>query len=99
MDGSWELEFCKWADKNNIRLERVGFRFEYIKPNNKKGLYHPDFKIDDYYIEIKGYETDLDRCKWSQFPEKLIILKRKEINELYNYSSIDDLKKFLYTRR
>lgn len=34
---------------------------------------------EDIYIEIKGFETELDRSKWKKFPYKLIILKKKEI--------------------
>lgn len=33
-------------------------------------------------IEVKGYETDLDKAKWKYFTEKLIVLRRKEIGEL-----------------
>lgn len=35
-----------------------------------------------YYIEVKGYETELDWAKWSQFNEKLIVIKKKELGEL-----------------
>jgi hypothetical protein len=95
IDGSWELKFCEWCDKNNIKIQRSGLRFEYIKPNGKTSLYHPDFKIEDYYIEIKGYETELDRCKWGQFPEKLIILRKEQIFNLNNFCCLNDLKGFM----
>lgn len=32
------------------------------------------------FVEVKGYETDLG--KWKQFPYRLIILKKEEINNL-----------------
>jgi hypothetical protein len=31
---------------------------------------------------VKGYETDLDRLKWSQFTEKLIVWKKDELFKL-----------------
>jgi hypothetical protein len=33
-------------------------------------------------FEIKGYETELDKCKWSQFPKNLIIWKKKDLQKL-----------------
>ena len=33
-------------------------------------------------VEIKGYETDKDKAKWSQFTLKLKILKGRELKEL-----------------
>jgi hypothetical protein len=46
--------------------------------------YFPDFYIEsiDLYIEVKGYETDRDRAKWLQFPEKLCIIKAAEIKKI-----------------
>ena len=34
------------------------------------------------FLEIKGYETPLDKCKWSQFTEPLIIWKKAQLKEL-----------------
>ena len=54
------------------------------KADGTKSTYQPDFYIEDLksYIEVKGYETDLDKAKWKYFTEKLIVLRRKEIGEL-----------------
>lgn len=84
VDGSWELIFCRYADKQKLRWRRNNKRFPYIRPDGKISTYLPDFYVEDWnsYIEIKGYETDLDRAKWEQFPEKLMILRKKEIGEL-----------------
>ena len=63
--------------------ERNKVGFKYLKENGKQSLYFPDFKLQDgRYIEVKGYETDLDRCKWRQFPYTLIILRKFEIENL-----------------
>ena len=86
IDGSWELATCKFFDKNNYKWIRNTKRFDYIDGNNKKRTYCPDFYLIDLdvYIEVKGYTTELDKIKWSQFPNKIevwdkIILKEKNI--------------------
>ena len=83
LDGTWELAVAKWLDENQYNWKRNTKRFQYI---NLKGLishYVPDFWVEELggYLEVKGYETDLDRCKWSQFNETLIVWKRKDLKE------------------
>lgn len=84
LDGSWELAVAKYLDKNKIIWKRNTDRFEYINLQGNKSFYKPDFYLinEDTYIEIKGYETDLDKCKWKQFPKKLKIWKKKDLLEL-----------------
>lgn len=88
VDGSWELIFCKYADLNKLNWKRNTKRFKYVKPNGITASYLPDFYVEDWesYVEIKGYETDLDKAKWEQFPEKLIIYRKKEIGELAEWT-------------
>ena len=71
-------------DNINVKWERNKKRFKYINLNDKKSTYCPDFYIHDWntYLEVKGYQTDLDECKWSQFKEPLLIWKRKELKDL-----------------
>ena len=86
VDGSWELAFCQYADLTGLTWRRNKVRFQYVKPDGSDSTYLPDFFVEDWgcYIEIKGYETDLDRAKWEQFPknEKLKIMRRKEISAM-----------------
>ena len=86
VDGSWELIFCKYADAKKLKWNRNKVRFNYVKPDGKESTYQPDFYVDEWdaYVEVKGYETDLDKSKWEQFPKnlKLKILRKKEISEL-----------------
>ena len=84
IDGSWELIFCKYADAAGLSWRRNKKRFRYIKPDGTASTYQPDFYVDDWesFVEVKGYETELDKAKWSQFPEKIKILRKKEIGEL-----------------
>ena len=81
LDGTWELQTAKWLDANVISWKRNTTRFPYTDVNGKHRHYTPDFWVDDWqtFIEVKGYETQLDRSKWSQFPEKLIVWKKKEL--------------------
>lgn len=98
--GSWELKFAVWCDKNNIKWIKNKDQFKYIL-DGKEHIYFPDFYLLDTneYIEIKGFETDRDTLKWSQFPKdkKLKILKFKELQELgiLDIISKEDLLQFM----
>ena len=77
--GNWELEFYEYCLGKKINIQRINNWFPYEWQGTRK--YFPDFYLPDLdtYVEIKGYETDRDRAKWSQFPKRLIIIKAKEI--------------------
>lgn len=80
--GSWELEFYQYCKANNIQIERSNEWFEYEWNGTRK--YFPDFYLRDMnmYVEVKGYETDRDRAKWSAFPKQLTIIRKKDIIEI-----------------
>lgn len=81
LHGTWELEVAKWLDFNGIMWQRKSITsFEYMW-NGTMHRYFPDFYLPElnFYIEVKGYETDRDRCKWSVVPN-LIVIKDKQIN-------------------
>lgn len=84
LDGTWELKVAKWLDDQQLTWERNNKRFPYIHLNGKQSHYVPDFWVEEWnaYLEVKGYETKLDRCKWSQFADKLIIWKKNEIDRI-----------------
>lgn len=84
VDGTWELKVATFLDTTNLKWKRNKKRFSYTKPDGKKSTYQPDFYIEDWncYVEVKGYETELDQSKWSQFKEKLKIIKSRDIGEL-----------------
>jgi hypothetical protein len=84
LDGTWELAVAVWLDSKEYIWKRNTKRFQYINLKGTISHYVPDFWIKelDSYLEVKGYETDLDRCKWSQFTEPLIVWKRKELTEM-----------------
>jgi len=84
LDGTWELAVAKWLDKNNYNWKRNSQRFQYINLKGKLSYYTPDFWVEELngYLEVKGYETELDRCKWSQFTETLTVWKKQELKKL-----------------
>jgi hypothetical protein len=85
LDGYWELEVTKYLDSINVIWERNKKRFSYFNTiKNKNSSYCPDFFIKDWnaYLEIKGYETELDKIKWEQFPEVLLVWKKEKLREL-----------------
>lgn len=82
VDGSWELEFCKWGDEVGLVYERNLDRFEY-EFEERIHKYKPDFKLQKgLYVEVKGYQTEKDNAKWEQFPHDLIVLKRSQIDRI-----------------
>lgn len=80
--GRWELEFYQYCKAANIQIERSNEWFEYEWKGSRK--YFPDFYLPEYdlYIEVKGFETDRDRAKWSSFPKKLRVIRKKDIIEI-----------------
>ena len=82
--GKWEVLVAKWLDANEIEWIRKVEPFNYFW-NSGWHLYFPDFYLPmlNVYVEVKGYETDRDRCKWSAV-KNLIVIKQKEIESIKN---------------
>ena len=80
---TYELEYVKWLDANNINWIGNKEKFEY-QYEGKTRYYYPDFYLIDEkcYVEIKGFETLKDKEKWKQFKGKLKVLKYKELKDL-----------------
>ena len=88
LNGTWEYKYALWLDANNIDWRRNTKGFPYTF-GGKQRKYYPDFHLldENKYVEVKGYETEKDKAKWSQFPEKLIVLKKIELNNApYNFN-------------
>lgn len=85
LHGSWEVAYAKYLDANKINWIRNKDSFPYTF-DDKERRYTPDFYLiaTDEYIEIKGYKTEKDNAKWTQFPKekKLIILMHVELKEM-----------------
>lgn len=82
LHGNWELIFYMWAKNLGIEILRTPKGFPYMW--NGERTYYPDFYIPAHniYVEIKGYEKERDRAKWNQFPEKLLVVKRSQIEKI-----------------
>lgn len=85
-DSSWELAFVIYNLEHDIKFERNKKQFLYTY-KNKQHNYIPDWKIDNKYVEIKGYWTEQWQAKLDQFPkeEKLTVLTKKEIKPYLDY--------------
>jgi hypothetical protein len=83
VDGSWEKLLAEYLDSRNINWVRNKKRFPYHF-ENKDRWYTPDFYIPDhdFYIEVKGYETEKDVHKWNHFPHPLFIVRKRQIKDI-----------------
>lgn len=76
LTGKWEYDVAIYFDKNKIKWTNKIQPFDYIW-KEKFRKYFPDFYLFEFdlFIEVKGYETDRDRAKWSVVPNIFIIKK------------------------
>lgn len=85
VDGNWELRVAEYLDKLGINWIRNKKRFKYFNSlKNSYSTYCPDFYVKDWdiFIEVKGYKTELDEIKWSQFNNKLEIWDKEKLKDL-----------------
>ena len=83
-DSSWELAWVIYNLEHNIKFQRNTESFKYrFKNQNRK--YYPDFKIDDKYIEIKGYITEKFMVKVKSFAGNLEIIDKNGIKPFLDY--------------
>ena len=77
LDSTWEVAYAKYLDENLIQWKRNTKRFKYIN-HGKEHNYIPDFYLidRDLYIEIKGFEIELDKLKWAAVPNLLVLFKQ-----------------------
>ena len=85
-DSSWELAYVIYNIEHNVKFERNLKKFPYIY-NGVEKTYMPDFIVDGYYVEIKGYWTQQWESKLTQFPEKekLIVLTEDDMKPYFDY--------------
>jgi hypothetical protein len=83
-DSSWELAYYLYHKENDVNIIRCDENFPYVYEGVKR-KYHPDFIIDDTYIEIKGYEQPETDAKIRDFPHKLEVVRREDIKHILEY--------------
>lgn len=84
-DSSYELAFVIYNLEHNIKFERNydSFNYIYIYKNNKH-KYIPDFKLNNQYIEIKGFERPNDKYKYKSCPN-LKVLYYNDLKYCFDY--------------
>jgi len=85
LHGSWEVAYVRYLDRLGTLWKRNTESFVY-EFENKIRRYTPDFYLPETneYVEIKGYKTEKDSAKWSQFPKEkqLTVLMHKDLRDL-----------------
>lgn len=83
---SYEFEYVKYLDSKGILWRANKEKFPYIF-QNKTFHYYPDFYLvkENVYVEIKGFKTERDKAKWSQFPLPLKVLFQKDLEEILEF--------------
>lgn len=56
VQGTWELKFIEWMDKNNIKFECHKGRIDYVDDNGISRSYYPDFFVYEWnsYVDPKA---------------------------------------------
>ena len=85
-DSTWELAWIIYAHEHNIQFTRNSKKFEYSYQGKKRG-YIPDFLLEDHYLEIKGYLTEIDTAKFTANLDKsLKILKKEDMLPILDFA-------------
>jgi hypothetical protein len=82
VNGGWEFLVSEYLSSRNIRwTNKIKEEFIYFW-DGKERRYYPDFYLIDYgvYLEVKGYERERDLLKWETLKDRLIVIKKKEID-------------------
>ena len=82
-DSSYELAFVIYNLEHNIKFERNNDRFDYVY-ENKNHKYIPDFKLNNQYIEIKGFERPNDKYKYKSCPN-LKVMYYNDLKYCFDY--------------
>jgi len=83
-DSSYELAYVIYNIDHNITFERNTESFNYTW-KNKILKYFPDYIVGNEYLEIKGYETDKDRIKYTSVNKPIRILRTKDLKYALDY--------------
>jgi hypothetical protein len=88
VQGTWELAFIKWIDKQGLNFSCHKGRIPYIDKEGMSRNYYPDFYIEDWgcYVDIKNdYLYSISKDKFESIFEShknIKILLKKDLLEL-----------------
>jgi hypothetical protein len=84
-DSSYELAFVIYALDHGFWFERNWQAFSYSFEGRTR-TWIPDFRLkNDMYLEIKGYESPQACAKFAAFPHGLIVVKRENMQFVFDY--------------
>lgn len=89
LQGTWELAYANWLDKNNISFFAHKGRISYLDEEGKVRSYYPDFYLPDTdeYVDIKNhYHYSLNEGKWKKILDsnpklKIVLLFEEDLKE------------------
>lgn len=81
---TYELVFLIYSLDHNKNISRCTERLKYKNHQGKETYYLPDFIIDEQIFEIKGYLSEHDKIKMSNFPQVKIIFK-EDFKYMFDY--------------
>ena len=84
-DSSYELSFLIYCLENKKKIERNNKGFDYVYQEDTHKFY-PDFIVDNEYVEIKNYRSELTDSKISQFPYNITIYYKDTIKPFLEYT-------------
>jgi hypothetical protein len=84
-NSSWELAWVIYNIEHGILFTRNTFGFDYVF-EGRTFKFYPDFKINDEYVEIKGWLTPKNKEKISQFKGKLKVIFQKDMKPFLDYT-------------
>ena len=91
VQGTWELEFIKWLDDNNLDFKCHEGRIQYVLKDQLKS-YYPDFFVTEWgqYVDIKNeYHYNLQIDKFNALKDQgnnIRIILKEELEQLIKKS-------------
>jgi|JI10StandDraft_1071094.scaffolds.fasta_scaffold108423_4 hypothetical protein len=85
-DSSYELAWVIYNLEHEISFIRNKKGFEYVF-NGITRKYYPDYYLpnSNEYVEIKGFKTEQNEAKISQFAHKIKVLYKNDLSNVFNY--------------
>ena len=84
-DSSYELAFVIYALDQGMAFERNWQAFPYTYEGRQRA-WIPDFRLTDgTYLEIKGYASPQAEAKFAAFPHGLIVVRRENMQFVFDY--------------